>query len=124
MPEDTKEFVVRTDASDRGIGAVLMQDKGGQLRPISCRSRKLKGAELRYATVEKECLATIWGVNKFERYLYGKHFILETDHQPLKFLQKQPTNPRLMRWVLQLKPYSFTVRVIPGKDNHGADYLS
>lgn len=124
MPDDTKEFVVRTDASDRGIGAVLMQDKGGQLRPISYQSRKLNGAESRYATVEKECLATVWGVNKFERYLYGKHFTLETDHQPLKFLQKQPTNPRLMRWVLQLQPYSFTVRVIPGRDNHGADYLS
>ncbi|KAL8595626.1 hypothetical protein ACOMHN_025662 [Nucella lapillus] len=124
MPDHTKDFVVRTDASDRGIGAVLMQEKDGKLCPISYQSRKLNGAESRYATVEKECLATVWGISKFERYLYGKHFTLETDHQPLKFLQKQLTNPRLMRWVLQLQTYHFTVRVIPGKDNHGADFLS
>ncbi|KAK7109283.1 hypothetical protein V1264_013350 [Littorina saxatilis] len=124
MPDNTKEFVVRTDASDRGIGAVLMQEKDGRLRPISYQSLKLKGAESRYATVEKECLATVWGIDKFERFLYGKRFTLETDHQPLKCLQKQPTNPRLMRWALQLQPYNFSVRVIPGKDNHGADYLS
>ncbi|KAK7106829.1 hypothetical protein V1264_018042 [Littorina saxatilis] len=88
------------------------------------RVKKLNGAESRYATVEKECLATVWGMQKFERYLNGRRFTLETDHQPLKCLQKQPTNPRLMRWALQLQPYAYTVQVIPGRDNHGADYLS
>jgi hypothetical protein len=124
MPDYDKEFILRTDASDRGIGAILMQEHEGQLRPLAYQSKKLNGAESRYATVEKECLATVWGIQKFERYLYGRHFILETDHQPLKCLQRQPTNPRLMRWALQLQPYSFTIRVIPGRENHGADYLS
>ncbi|KAK7113091.1 uncharacterized protein [Littorina saxatilis] len=124
MPDHEKEFVLRTDASDRGIGAVLMQEQDKTLRPLAYQSKKLNGAESRYATVEKECLATVWGIQKFERYLYGRHFTLETDHQPLKCLQRQPTNPRLMRWALQLQPYDFTVRVIPGCDNHGADYLS
>lgn len=124
MPDQDKGFVLRTDASDRGIGAILLQENGGQLRPIAYQSKKLHGAESRYATVEKECLAAVWGVQRFERYLYGRHFILETDHQPLKCLQRLPTNPRLIRWALQLQPYSYTVRVIPGKDNHGADYLS
>ncbi|KAK7492126.1 hypothetical protein BaRGS_00016600, partial [Batillaria attramentaria] len=88
-------------------------------------SRKLSDTEQRYATVEKECLAAIWGIKKFERYLYGKPFVLETDHQPLRYLQRmKPTNARLMRWALQLQPYEFRVRVIPGKDNLGADYLS
>ena len=103
---------------------VLFQDHDGQLRPIAYHSRKLQGAETRYATVEKECLATVWGVQKFERFLYGQHFVLETDHQPLKFLQRQPTNPRLIRWALQLQPYSFTVRVIRGIDMHGSDFMS
>lgn len=124
MPDHNKTFVLRTDASDKGLGAVLMQEHDGMLRPIAYQSKKLNGAESRYATVEKECLATVWGVGKFERYLYGKHFVIETDHQPLKHLQSHSTNPRLTRWALQLQPYSFTVKVIPGKDNHGADYLS
>ena len=124
MPDEKKEFVLRTDASNVSIGAVLMQEFDGKLHPIAYQSRKLVNAELRYATVEKECLASVWGIQKFERYLYGRHFILETDHQPLKCLQRQPSNPRLTRWALQLQPYSFTIRVIAGKDNHGADYLS
>ena len=67
MPDDEKQFVLRTDASDRGIGAVLMQEHDGQLRPIAYQSKKLNGAEGWYATVDKECLATVWGVRKFER---------------------------------------------------------
>ncbi|XP_070198733.1 uncharacterized protein [Littorina saxatilis] len=124
MPDFGKDFVLRTDASDRGIGAVLMQLHGEKLHPVAYQSKKLLGAESRYATVEKECLATVWGVQKFERYLKGRHFVLETDHQPLKCLQRNPTNPRLLRWSLQLQPYSFTINYIPGKDNLGADYLS
>ena len=124
MPDYNKEFVLRTDAADTAIGAILLQEHENVLKPIAYQSRKLNGAERRYSTVEKECLATVWGVRKFERYLYGKHFVLETDHQPLKSLQRNPSNSRLMRWSLQLQPYSFTVRYIPGKENHGADYLS
>ena len=70
MPDDEKQLVLRTDASDRGIGAALMQEHDGQLRPIAYQSKKLNGAEGQYATVKKECLATVWGVRKFERYLY------------------------------------------------------
>ena len=125
MPDHQLPFVLRTDASDRGMGAVLLQDKGTGLQPVAYASKKLNGAERNYATVEKECFATVWGIQKFERFLYGKHFVLETDHQPLQYLQRvKPTNPRLMRWALQLQPYHFTIRVIPGKDNIGADYLS
>ena len=124
MPDHSKEYVLRTDASNKGIGAVLLQQHGEKLFPISYQSRKLKTAEKNYATVEKECLGTVWGIQKFERYLYGRKFVLETDHKPLQYLQKNATNPRLLRWALQLQPYQFSVRVIPGKDNHGADYLS
>ncbi|KAK7114676.1 hypothetical protein V1264_000698 [Littorina saxatilis] len=125
MPDHTLPYILRTDASDKGMGAVLLQDKGEGLQPIAYASKKLSETEQKYATVEKECLATVWGIQKFERYLYGRHFILETDHQPLQYLQRmKPTNARLMRWALQLQPYVFTVKIIPGKDNIGADYLS
>ena len=124
MPDHEKDYVLRTDASDRGLGAVLLQEHEGKLHPVAFQSKKLQGAEARYATVEKECLATVWAVQKFERFLYGRKFILETDHQPLKCLQKTPTNPRLIRWALQLQPYEYNIRVIPGRDNVGADFMS
>lgn len=125
LPDSEKQYTLRTDASDRGIGAVLMQDQGNGLQPIAYASKKLSETEGRYAIIEKECMAIVWGVRKFEQYLFGTKFVIETDHQPLQYLQKARTeNGRLMRWAIQLQQYNFTVRVIPGKDNIGADYLS
>ena len=125
LPHTDKPFVLRTDASDRGMGAVLLQDHGEGLQPVAYASKKFVGAETNYSTVEKECLATVWGIKKFETYLYGTHFVLQTDHQPLEYLKrKKTTNGRLMRWALQLQQYSFQVEVIPGKENVGADFMS
>ncbi|XP_069138852.1 uncharacterized protein [Argopecten irradians] len=119
------EFILRTDASDKGLGAILLQEEDGNPLPVAFASRKLKTSERAYAVIEKECLAVIWGITKFERYLYGRSFILETDHQPLVYLNKlKGTNARLMRWALILQPYRFTIRAIRGKDNVGADFLS
>lgn len=125
LPNPEAPFVLRTDASTEGLGAVLLQEGDGLWQPVHYASRKLSSAERNYATVELECLAVVWAVKKFEPYLYGKHFYLQTDHQPLAFLQKaKHINSRLMRWALLFQPYSFTVQVIPGKENVGADFLS
>jgi len=70
-------------------------------------------------------MAIVWGIQKFQTYLYGRNFILETDHQPLQYLQKAKfQNGRLMRWALSLQPFKFTVRAIKGSENVGADFLS
>ncbi|XP_062590636.1 uncharacterized protein LOC134252230 [Saccostrea cucullata] len=115
----------KTDASDRDIGAVLLQEEGEFKLPVAYASRKLKPSEEHYSTIEKECLGIIWSVQKFHRYLYGREFILETDHHPLVYLNKTKlVNSRLMRWALSLQPYRFRIRAIRGKDNVGADYLS
>lgn len=125
LPDPSKEYTLRTDASDTGLGAVLLQDQGEGLQPIAYASKKLNGAETRYSTIEKECMAVVWGVKKFEPYIYGTHFTLETDHRPLQYLNRSKTeNGRLMRWAIQLQQHNFTVKVIPGRDNVGADYLS
>lgn len=125
MADLTKPFVLRTDASDRGLGAVLLQEKEGVLHPVSYISKKLNDAEKNYSTIEKECLAIVWSIRKFEPYLYGTRFIIETDHRPLTYLKKSKTeNGRLMRWAIQLQEYNFVVKIIPGRDNVGADYLS
>ncbi|KAL8625691.1 hypothetical protein ACOMHN_043966 [Nucella lapillus] len=118
-------YMLRTDASDKGIGAVLLQERDGDLRPVAYSSKKLNNAEQNYSTIEKECLGVVWAIKKFEPYLYGSHFILETDHRPLEYLKRAKTdNGRLMRWALQLQQHTFTLRVIPGVENIGADYMS
>ncbi len=88
LPDVTKPFVLRTDASDVGVGAVLLQDQAGKLCPVSFASRKLSDREQKYSTIERECLGVVWAVRKFLLYLNGSEFILQTDHQPLVYLNK------------------------------------
>ncbi len=125
LPDVTKDFVLRTDASDRGLSAVLLQEHDGDLFPVAYASRKLNTAERNYSVTEKECLAIVFGIHKFQRYLYGRKFILETDHQPLAYLaQAKLTNGRLMRWSLFLQQYQVQLRYIRGNSNVGADCMS
>ena len=125
LPDFDKVFTLRTDASDLGIGAILLQDHDEVSFPVAYASRKLLKRERVYACIEKECLALVWGVHKFQNYLYGKEFIVETDHQPLAYLQKaKVANARLMRWALGLQPYRIRIIAIKGSDNVGADFLS
>ena len=126
LPDMNREFVVRSDASDEGLGALLMQpDNEKTLKIVSCASRKLKGAETRYSVIEKECLAIVWAVKKFAQYLHGQRFTVQSDHEPLKYLQgMKATSSRLMRWALVLQPYDIHIEAIPGSENCGADLLS
>ena len=125
LPNVSEPFILQTDASNRGVGAVLLQMSGDQKLPVAYAGRKLKSSEENYATIEKECLAIVWAIAKFQRYLYGSEFLLETDHKPLIYLHKSKVNnARLMRWALSLQPYRFRIIAIKGKENVGADYLS
>ncbi|XP_076462144.1 uncharacterized protein LOC143294651 [Babylonia areolata] len=72
LPDLSCQFVLRTDASDRGLGAVLLQEKEGVLHPVAFASRKLSGTESHYSTIEKECLAVVWATDKFQQFLYGQ----------------------------------------------------
>ena len=125
LPDHSKDFILRTDASNFGIGAVLMQEYEAKLHPVAFASKKLTSAERKYSTLEKECLAIVWGMNKFRLFLAGKAFVLQTDHQPLVYLNKTKyQNDRVMRWALAIQEYDFRVQDIAGKDNLMADYLS
>ena len=125
LTDFSKPFILQTDASEDGIGAVLYQQFEDGKFPISYVSRKLLPREKAYAVVEKECLALIWAVKKFQSYLYGVEFVVETDHQPLVYINRtKHENSRVMRWALSLQPYRFRICSIKGQDNVGADYLS
>ena len=125
-PDFERPFILQTDASDRGVGAVLSQrDDNGADHPIAYFSRKLLPREERYSTVEKECLAIKLGVHAFRVYLIGRHFTVQTDHHALTWLDRlKENNPRLTRWSLSLQPYDFEVTYRPGKANGNADALS
>lgn len=125
LPNLNQSFTVQTDASSAGIGAVLLQENGGVLHPVCYASRKLLDRETRYSTIERECLAIVWGIGKFSKYLWGMHFILQTDHRPLTYLNTSRfKNSRIMRWALSLQEYRFSVESLPGTSNVLADLLS
>jgi len=102
-----------------------MQKEDGRNHPLMYASRKLLPAEQKYTASEKECLAVIFTINKFSRYLNGKEFVIESDHRPLQVLNDVNTsNPRIMRWGLMLQGYQYRLKYVPGKENVMADFLS
>ena len=125
-PDFDKKFILQTDASDRGVGAVLSQeDEDGCDHPIAYFSRKLLSREEKYSTVEKECLAIKLGVQAYKVYLLGRPFEIHTDHRALVWLDRlKETNSRLTRWSLALQPFDFKVCHRSGKLNANADALS
>ena len=125
LPDPAKTYFLRTDASNNGIGAVLMQRHDEKLFPVCYASKKLSSAERNYSTIEKECLAIVWGIKRFHLYLYGVPFVLQTDYEPLKYMDSvKYTNARLMRWAMFLQSYNFKVEAIQGSENVGTGYLS
>ena len=118
------DTTLQTDASKKGLGAVILQDS----KPVMFASRALTGAEKNYQNLERECLATIWGMEKFHYFLYGKHFTLETDQKPLASIYKKhmvDISPRIQRLVVRSFPYQlFDVQYRKGKDIPLADALS
>ena len=125
IPDDTLPFKLQTDACVDGIGAVLLQITTNGDRPLAYMSKKLTKTQINWPTIEQECYAIVQAVEKWDKYLRGREFMLETDHEPLvNFTNKEQLNKRCDRWRLKLAEYRFKVKHIQGKKNHMADYLS
>ena len=113
-----KTLTVQTDASEHGLGAVLLQVETGQLKPIAYISQKLLPHESNYSTVEKVYLAIKWELDSLRYYLLGRKFILETDHRALSWLGRmRDTNTRNTRWFLAIQPFDFEVLYRAGAQN-------
>jgi hypothetical protein len=126
LPDYSKPFILATDASGTGIGAVLSQvNDSGSERVISYFSKPLKPAEKNYSITELEALAMVKAIEHFRPYLYGRKFTVITDHQALVYLHtnRQPTG-RLARWQAALMDYDYDVVFRAGSKHGHADALS
>ncbi|KAL6417016.1 hypothetical protein ACFW04_014726 [Cataglyphis niger] len=124
-PDFARRFILQTDASTSGLGAVLTQNFEEGERVIAYASRTLNSAEKNYSATELECLAVVWGIRRMKGYLEGYPFTVITDHQALKWLQRleAPTG-RLARWLFELQQYDLEVKYRKGTLNRVADALS
>jgi len=122
LPDMSKPFILQTDVSAHGIGAILLQDDEQMKHPVAFASKKLLPRERNFFHY---CEGGSSDLQKFQNYLMGTHFFLETDHHPLQYLDKAKyQNSCIVHWSLLLQPYRFKVRAIKGKENVGADFFS
>lgn len=129
FPDFTQPFVVHTDASHKGLGAVLYQKQDDKLRVIAYGSRTLTAAEKNYHlhAGKLEFLALKWAItDKFRDYLYyAPTFTVYSDNNPLTYiLSTAKLNATTSRWVAELADFHFTIKYRPGKENSDADALS
>ena len=124
-PNNKFSFRVQTDASDKEIGALLLQIYPEGDRPVAYLSKKLTQTQRKWSPVEQECDAFICTLDKWHNYLSGIKFIWETDHKALTQLNQKPQiNKRCERRRLKILGYDFKVKYIPGLANIMLDYLS
>lgn len=129
LPQEGRMFILSTDASGVGIGAVLEQEFDDGIHPIAFFSKKLTDTETRYSTTDRELLAAHRGVRHFDPYLRCVRFKFKVDHKPLLYMLTSPTrldlrSARQARSVLALLEYDFILLAIPGEQNKGADAMS
>jgi hypothetical protein len=127
-PDWSIPFELHTDASNKGLGAMLVQHINGVERVISYASRVLTRSEMAFATWEKEALAVVWATRTFRMYLLGsRKFTIVTDNSAVRQLMDSPpaqAGGRLLRWKLALGEFVYEIKYRPGKENVVCDALS
>ena len=124
-PDPKKPYILDTDASGVGIGAVLSQEQDGKERVIAYGSRTLTKEERRYCVTRRELLAIVHFVKQYRHYLYGRRFLIRTDHGALKWLTSfKDLQGQVARWLEVLGTYDFEIQHRPGLKHGNADSLS
>ena len=121
--DQSKPVTLQCDASLKGLGACIIQDR----QPIAFASKSLMDTKTRYANIERELLAIIYGCEKFHTYLYRRTFIVETDHKPLKMISLKNLTAapaHLQRMLLHLQQYDLVITYWPGREMLLVDALS
>ena len=107
------------DASKKGLGAVLIQvDDSGRAHVIAFATKAPTETE-RYANIEREMLAVVFGAERFHTYVYWSKFVVESDHKPLEAIKLKnlsQATPRLQRMLLRIQQYDMKVRYRPGRE--------
>lgn len=126
QPNFNKEFILETDASNTGLGAILSQEYEGNTKPIAYASRSLTSTERNYSITEKEMLGAIWAMEHFKYYLYGREFKLRTDHKALEAFNTKGylESARIQRWMDRIQIFDFVVEYQKGESIPHVDALS
>ena len=123
LPDD--KFAVVTDASIRSIGGVLQVWRDDEWHAAAFYTRQTRGPEVLYSATELEALAVAETLAHFAYYLYGRDFVVFTDHMPLcHLLTSDRLNSRLRRLALTLQQWTIRIEYLPGQENSAADALS
>jgi len=121
LPNFTKTFEIECDASNIGIGVVLLQEG----HSITYFSEKLKGSHLNYSTYDKELYALVRALKNWQHYLFPKEFVIHSDHESLKYLKGQSKlNKSHANWVKFIEKFPYVIKHKQGKTNVVADALS
>lgn len=125
IPDKTSTFILDTDASDKAIGAELIQIQNGVERVVAYGSFMLSPVQRKYCTTRKELLAVVRFTQHFKRYLLGREFIVRTDHNSLRWLLNfRDLQGQLARWLEVLSQYTMKIQHISGSKHVNADVLS
>jgi phospholipid-translocating ATPase len=119
------EFILQTDASDFGVGAVLSQvDDDGREKVVAYASKALSARQNKFSATEKEAYAIVFGTQQFHVYLLGRHFQIVMDHNALRWLHSMEPKGRLACWIIDLQEFNFTVVYRAGRLHTNTDALS
>ncbi|XP_043207943.1 uncharacterized protein LOC122373698 [Amphibalanus amphitrite] len=127
LPDFSQPFILMTDGSSTGLGAILGQKKESEKkeRVIGYASRRTTANEEKFSACELECLALVWAVQHFRTYILGRKTTVATDHWALKWLLDMKNgNPRLQRWKMALQEYDLDIIHKPGSMHRNVDFLS
>ncbi|GFV36535.1 transposon Tf2-9 polyprotein [Trichonephila clavipes] len=126
LPDQNAELQITTDASSRGIGAVLEQKyPNSEVKPLYFFSKKLNPSQSKYNATVLEFFAIYTALNFFRPFLLGRKFKVFTDHKPLAgFLSNKNPSSKILRWKLALEEFNYDIHYIRGSLNSVADHLS